>query len=95
MRRNSVETGKNRIEMRRESLSLNELFPRFVAAKTAEGVSEGTVTTYYKHWLCIGKHLDLDKTFDEITQDDINNVLMLSCLRSKIRKQSENMSRVP
>ena len=76
MRKKSGENGKKPIEMRREALSLNELFPRFVAAKTAEGVSEGTVTTYYKHWLCIGKHLDLDKTFDEITQDDINNVVV-------------------
>lgn len=67
---------KNRIEMNSNSLSFNELFPRFVAAKIAEGVSEKTVDTYHQHWKCIGKHLDLDKTVDSTTQDDINNVVV-------------------
>lgn len=62
--------------MKREFLSLNELFPRFVAAKTAEGVSESTISTYYKHWMCIGKHLDLERTFEDLIQDDINNVVV-------------------
>ena len=62
--------------MNSNSLSFNELFPRFVAAKIAEGVSEKTVDTYHQHWKCIGKHLDLDKTVDSTTQDDINNVVV-------------------
>ena len=45
MKKKSVENSKNRIEMRDENLSFNELFPRFVAAKVAEGVSEKTVET--------------------------------------------------
>ena len=76
MRKKSFENRKNRIEMKREFLSLNELFPRFVAAKTAEGVSESTISTYYKHWMCIGKHLDLERTFEDLIQDDINNVVV-------------------
>ena len=67
---------RNRIEMRSEDLSLNELFPRFVAAKVAEGVSEKTVKNYHQHWHSIGKHLDRDKLIEEITQDDINNVVV-------------------
>ena len=59
--------------MRAELLSFNELFPWFVAAKTAEGVSEKTVENYHQHWKCIGKHLDLDRIIDEVMQDDINN----------------------
>ena len=64
------------IMMVEEDLSFNELFPRFVAAKIAEGVSEKTVSGYWQHWKCIGKHLDLDKTMDQVTQDDINNVVV-------------------
>ena len=60
MKKKSVENSKNHIEMRGKSLSFNELFPRFVAAKTAEGASEKTVETYYNHWKCIAKHLDED-----------------------------------
>jgi len=67
---------KKSFEMSSNSLSFNELFPRFVAAKIAEGVSEKTVDTYHQHWKCIGKHLDLDKTVDSTTQDDINNVVV-------------------
>lgn len=59
-----------------ERLSFNELFPRFVAAKIAEGVSEKTVRGYHQHWKCIGKHLDAGRPVDEVTQDDINNVVV-------------------
>ena len=76
MMKKSVENGKKPIEMRNEDLSLNELFPRFVAAKTAEGVSEGTVKNYHQHWHSIGKHLDRDKLIGDVTQDDINNVVV-------------------
>lgn len=58
-----------------DSLSFNELFPRFVAAKTAEGVSEKTVDNYQQHWKCIGKHLDLDMRIGEATQDAVFSVL--------------------
>ena len=58
-----------------QSLSFNELFPRIVAAKIAEGVSEKTVDTYHQHWKCIEKYINMDMTLDEISQDDINNVL--------------------
>lgn len=76
MKKKGYENRKNRIEMNSNSLSFNELFSRFVAAKIAEGVSEKTVDTYHQHWKCIGKHLDLDKTVDSTTQDDINNVVV-------------------
>ncbi len=78
---------KNRIEMTANSVSLSDVFPRFVASKIAEGVSEKTENTYYSHWKCIGKHLDLNKTFDEITQDDINN-LVVSMRRSGLAHNS-------
>ena len=76
MRKKGFESRKNRIEMRAESLSFNELFPRFVAAKVAQGVSNKTVENYHQHWKCIGKHIDLDTTIYEVTQDDINNVVV-------------------
>ena len=50
---------KKSFEMSSNSLSFNELFPRFVAAKTAEGVSEKTVDTYHQHWKCIGSGVNL------------------------------------
>lgn len=62
--------------MKSEALTLNDVFPRFVAAKIAEGVSSKTEKTYNQHWKCISKHLDLNKSFDDLTQDDINNLVV-------------------
>ena len=66
MKKKGIENKKNHIEMSNESLSFNELFPRFVAPKIAEGVSENTVDNYHQHWKCIGKHIDLDKSIGEV-----------------------------
>lgn len=94
MKKKGFENGKNRIEMSSESLSLNELFPRFVAAKIAEGVSEKTVDTYHQHWKCIGKHLDLDKSIGEATQDDINNVVVSMRKRGLAHNSISSYTRV-
>ena len=67
------EMKKNRIEMTTNSVLLSEVFPRFVASKIAEGVSEKTENTYYSHWKCIGKHLDLNKTFKQNGQIDCSS----------------------
>ena len=101
MRKKHFENPKKLIAMRSESLSLNELFPRFVAAKIAEGVSDKTVESYYNHWKCIGKHLDLDRTFEDLTQDDINNVLvsmrnsgLAHTLHQQLHESSADLSEV-
>ena len=49
---------RNRIVKETCALSLNDLFPRFVASQTAKGVSEKTIKTYQGHFHCIGLHLD-------------------------------------
>ena len=67
---------KKPIRMKAERVSFNELFPSFVAAKIAEGVSDKTVIDYRQHWKCIGKHLDLDQPLAEVAQDDINRVVV-------------------
>ena len=45
--------------MTAERLSMNDVFPRFVSAKIAEGVSDKTVKMYHQHLHCISRHLDL------------------------------------
>ena len=94
MKKKSFQNRKNRIEMKNEFLSLNELFPRFVAAKAAEGVSESTISTYHKHWMCIGKHLDLERTFEDLTQDDINNVVVSMRRRALAHNSISSYTRV-
>lgn len=59
-----------------ERLTINDVFPRFVSAKIAEGVSEKTAKMYRQHLHCISKHLDLSIPLAELTQDDINNLIV-------------------
>ena len=56
--------------MASESLSIQVVFPRFVAAKVAEGVSDKTVNTYHQHLHSISKHMVLSIPLDELTQED-------------------------
>ena len=63
---------QKKIEVNTDSLSLQEVFPRFVAHQIANGVSEKTVQTYKSHLHSISKHFDLSIPFADLTQDDIN-----------------------
>ena len=51
MRKKRLENLKNLVRMTHESLSLNELFPRFIAAMIAEGVSEKTIENDHQQLL--------------------------------------------
>lgn len=70
-----------------EAPSLYDVFPRFVAAKIAEGVSEKTAKMYQQHLHCISKHLDLSVPLSSLTQDDINR-LIVSMRRSGLAHNS-------
>ena len=59
---------KKPIMMTAERLSMNDVFPRFVSAKIAEGVSDKTVKMYHQHLHCISKHLDLSEFGTKKTQ---------------------------
>jgi integrase/recombinase XerD len=78
---------KKPIKMTAEAPSINDVFPRFVSAKIAEGVSEKTAKMYRQHLHCISKHLDLSIPLAELTQDDINN-LIVSMRRSGLAHNS-------
>jgi integrase/recombinase XerD len=67
---------RNRIVKETCALSLNDLFPRFVASQSAKGVSEKTVKTYQGHFHCIGLHLDTLKPIEELTKEDLENLII-------------------
>jgi integrase/recombinase XerD len=64
------------IVMTAGAVSLNDVFPRFVSAKIAEGVSDKTAKMYQQHFHSISKHLDVSAPLDELTQDDINSFVV-------------------
>ena len=55
------------MQMAQKSWKLQEIFPRFVNAQMAKGVSDKTVLTYNRHFHSLGYHLDMTMTFDELT----------------------------
>ena len=67
---------KTRILNKAIDASPQELFPKFVASQTAKGVSEKTIKTYYQHFHAIGKHIDLSKSFRELTKEDLDSTIV-------------------
>ena len=55
--------------MAQKSWKIEEIFPRFVNAQMAKGVSDKTVLTYNRHFRSLGDHLDMTMTFDELTKE--------------------------
>ena len=67
---------KKRIVKTTSSATIEEVFPRFVTAKTAEGVSDSTIKTYRSHFYCISKHLDITIPFDQLTKEHLDNMIV-------------------
>lgn len=62
--------------MVRKSPKIEEIFPRFVKAQMAKGVSDKTVATYQGHFRALSVHLDMGMTFDELTKEDLDSMLV-------------------
>ena len=62
--------------MAQKSWKIEEIFPRFVNAQMAKGVSDKTVLTYNRHFRSLGYHLDLTMTFDELTKEALDSMLV-------------------
>ena len=67
---------KKRLQMAQKSWRIEEIFPRFVNAQMAKGVSEKTVQTYHRHFRGLGYHLDMTMTFDELTKESLDSMLV-------------------
>ena len=63
------------------ALSIKGAFDEFVVAQTAKGFSESTIKNYHSHFHSISKHFDIEKPFGELTQTDID--CMIVSMREK------------
>ena len=64
------------MQMAQKSWKIEEIFPRFVNAQMAKGVSDKTVLTYNRHFRSLGYHLDMTMTFDELTKEALDSMLV-------------------
>ena len=62
--------------MNTSQASIEELFPNFVVAKKAQGVSEKTLHTYESHFHCISKYFDLSISIGELSEDHVNQMIV-------------------
>ena len=62
--------------MAQKSWKTEEIFPRFVNAQMAKGVSDKTVLTYNRHFRSLGYHLDMTMTFNELTKEALDSMLV-------------------
>lgn len=62
--------------MAQKSWRIEEVFPRFVNAQMAKGMSDKTLLTYNRHFRSLGHHLDMTMTFDELTKETLDSMLV-------------------
>jgi len=67
---------RKRISFTTSKETIEQLIPRFLIAKKAQGVSEKTLSTYERHFICIMKYFDLNIQIDKLTNDDINKLII-------------------
>ena len=61
------------------SVTVADTFHDFLVAKKSVGLSEKTIITYGQHFSAIAKHLQVDKSIDELNKADIES--MISSMR--------------
>ena len=57
------------------SISVVDTFADFMLSRKAKGLSEKTVITYNQHLSAIGKHLDVSIPIDELTKQDLEEMI--------------------
>ena len=53
------------------TLSMKRAFDEFVVAQTAKGLTEPTIKNCHAHFHSISRHIDIEKSFSDLTQTDI------------------------
>ena len=57
-------------------VSVKGVFEDFVVAQTAKGYTEKTIANYRSHFKSISRHIDIDRAFSNLTQADIDGMIV-------------------
>ena len=57
-------------------ISLTKAFDAFVLSQMAKGITEKTAKSYRSHYKALAKHLDINKTFAELSKRDIEAMIL-------------------
>lgn len=67
---------KKIVLMPQSGVSIKETFEDFVVAQTAKGYTEKTIANYRSHFKSISRHIDIDQAFSDLTQADIDGMIV-------------------
>lgn len=67
---------KKIVLMPQSGVSIKETFEDFVVAQTAKGYTEKTIANYRSHFKSISRHIDIDRAFSDLTQADIDGMIV-------------------
>lgn len=65
-----------KVKMNKLDTSLNKAFKEFIISKTAAGIKEETLKSYNRHFITVGKYLDMDKKFSVLTKSDLEKMVV-------------------
>lgn len=57
-------------------VSVKGVFEDFVVAQTAKGYTEKTIANYRSHFKSISRHIGIDRAFSDLTQADIDGMIV-------------------
>ena len=56
--------------------TLQSVIPAFLLAKEAQGVTDATIESYKSHFKTLGNYLDFSLTFEELTKEDLDEMIV-------------------
>ena len=68
-------------------VSVKGVFEDFVVAQTAKGYTEKTIANYRSHFKSISRHIDIDRAFSNLTQADIDGMIVSKRVGNKLHQQ--------
>ncbi len=59
----------------KNSVTTAETFDSFMMSRKAKGLTEKTISSYYSHFKCIAKHLDMNIPIEDLSKTDLENMV--------------------
>ena len=59
----------------KNSVTTTETFDSFMMSRKAKGLTEKTISSYYSHFKCISKHLNIDIPIEDLSKTDLENMV--------------------
>ena len=59
----------------KNSTTAAETFDDFISSRKAKGLCDKTISSYYSHFKCISRHLDINVPIEQLNKADLENMI--------------------